>query len=928
MSENERKPKRQRIERQEWEPALPLKILHSAWKAVFAVFKIALGTVSTALLILVICALVFTGIAGTYLTEDIVPYAGMDLDNYDLDQTSFMYYQDSNGNIQELQQIYTTTDREWATYEEIPQDLIHAAISIEDKRFYEHQGVDWITTVKACVNMFFGSSSEFGGSTITQQLVKNLTGDDGVTVQRKVLEIFRAQQFERRYDKDVVMEWYLNTIYMGQGCYGVKTAAAAYFGKELKDLTTAECASLISITNNPSLFDPYSSEFEYDGKLMTGAERNRVRQENTLWVMREEGWITDEQYDTAIAQEMVFKYGIEEEDLTFECEDENCDYSGEKGTYLFIDGTYCCPECGTELTMDSDDVYSWFVETVLDDVAKALAEQNGWEWNDKTRETCMNLIKRGGYHIYTTLDMDVQNQVDEIYTDLNEIPEARSRQQLQSAITVIDNRTGDIVAISGGVGKKVVFDAYNRAEATLQTGSSIKPLTVYAPAFEMGVITPATVIRDLPFNYDDGAFPLNYEREYNYSQAIFDGVVNSVNTTAVHVLDLIGTQYSYNFATEKFRLNDLVQRREYSSGFVASDINYAPLALGALTDGCTVRDMSAAYATFANEGVYREARTFTKVYDSEGNLIIDNTQESEQILSEKTVTYMNYCLDNVANSDAADVDVYGKTGTTSDHKDRWFCGFTGYYTAAVWCGYDTPEEINLVGNYSNPAQRLWYKVMDPIHEGLDDVLLYDYYGLSRVDICLDTGMLKTKACENDIRTDLYNLDRVDYYRVYWDEAPEKYCDKHVLVDYCVTGGGVCTSYCEEFQKLGEKIKIEERGLLKLTQAEIDELVKAKSENLQEEYLTDDYIYLVNKNGTPGNFTGLKDNINKDKNGKSLNMPYKVCQMHTKEALEKLIEAQKPTVDPNAPAVPGTTTPPAAGQGNTPATGNNPAAPVG
>ena len=184
---------------------------------------------------------------------------------------------------------------------------------------------------------------------------------------------------------------------------------------------------------------------------MTGAERNRVRQENTLWVLRAEGWITSEEYDTAIAQEMVFKYGIEEEDLTFECEDENCDYSGEKGTYLFIDGTYCCPECGTELTMDSDDVYSWFVETVLDDVAKALAEQNGWEWNDKTRETCMNLIKRGGYHIYTTLDMDVQNQVDEIYTDLNEIPEARSRQQLQSAIVVVDKRSGDIVAIAGGV---------------------------------------------------------------------------------------------------------------------------------------------------------------------------------------------------------------------------------------------------------------------------------------------------------------------------------------------------------------------------------------------------------------------------------------------------------------------------------------------
>ena len=909
MSDNKRKPRRQRPERQEWEPSLPIKVVHSVWKAVFAVFKIAVGTVSTALLICMICVLVFVGIAGTYLMEDIVPNAGMDLDNYDLDQTSFMYYLDSEGNIKELQQIYTTTDREWATYEEIPEDLIHAAIAIEDKRFYEHQGVDWITTVKACVNMFFGSSSEFGGSTITQQLIKNLTEEDGVTVQRKVLEIFRAQQFEQRYDKEVVMEWYLNTIYMGQGCYGVKTAAATYFGKELEDLTAAECASLISITNNPSIFDPYSEAFEYDGKMMTGAERNRIRQENTLWVMKEEGWLTQAEYDEAIAQEMVFKYGIDAEEVTYDCENDGCGYSGDQGSYLFVDGFYCCPQCGTELTMDSDDVYSWFVETVLNDVAKALADLNGWTWSDNTRETCMNLIKRGGYHIYTTLDMDVQNQVDAIYTDLSEIPDARSRQQLQSAITVIDNRTGDIVAISGGVGKKVVFDAYNRAEATLQTGSSIKPLTVYAPAFELGVISPTTVIRDLPFNYDDGAFPQNYEREYNYSSSVWSGVVNSTNTVAVNVLDLIGTQYSYNFATEKFRLTDLVDEYVFSSGFVASDINYAPLALGALTEGCTVRDMTAAYATFANEGVYREARTFTKVYDSKGNLIIDNTQDSEEILSDKAVTYMNYCLDNVVDSNAGYVDVYGKTGTTSDHKDRWFCGFTGYYTAAVWCGYDTPEEINLVGDYSNPAQRLWFKVMNPLHEGKDDVLLYDYYGLSRIDICLDTGLLKTKACENDIRSKLYNLDRVDYFRAYREDAPTEYCDKHVLVDYCVTGGGVCTGYCELFAELGETVKIEERGLLKLTQAEIDALLKAESDNLQEEYLNDDYIYLINKNGTPGDFTGLKNNINKDASGKSLGVPYKVCRVHTKEAYEKLQASTEPSVDPSAPTVPGETVPP-------------------
>lgn len=914
MSEEQRKPKRQRLERQEWVPALPLRIAHSVWKAAFAAFKIAVGTVSTVLLVCVICAFVFIGIVGNYLQEDIIPNAEMNLDNYDLDQTSFIYYQDTDGSIKELQQIYTTTDREWATYEEIPQDLIHAAVAIEDKRFYEHQGVDWITTSKACVNMFFGGSSEFGGSTITQQLIKNLTQEDGVTVQRKVLEIFRAQQFERRYNKEVVLEWYLNTIYMGQGCYGIKTAAATYFGKELKDLTTAECASLISITNNPSIFDPYSGEFEYDGEMMTGAERNRTRQENTLWVMKEEGWITEAEYDAAMAQEMVFKYGIEEESQEFTCENDECQYTGAKDTFLVVDGSYYCPECGTALSVDSDDVYSWFVEAVLDDVAEALAELKGMEWNDETRETCMNLIKRGGYHIYTTLDMTVQEQVDDIYTDLNKIPEARSKQQLQSAIVVVDNRTGDIVAMSGGVGKKVVFDAYNRATtATLQTGSSIKPISVYAPAFEMGVISPATVVRDLPLNYDDGAFPLNYERNYNYSRAIWQGVVDSVNTIAVNVLDMIGTQYSYNFATEKFGLNDLVDHYEYSDGTVVSDINYAPLALGALTEGATVRDMSAAYATFANNGVYREARTFTKVYDSEGNLVIDNTQDSEQILSEKTVTYMNYCLDNVANTDVGDVDVYGKTGTTSDNKDRWFCGFTGYYTAAVWCGYDTPEEINLVGDYTNPASRLWYKVMEPLHEDKEDVLLYDYYGMSRADICLDSGLLATDACRKDIRTELYNLDRVDYFRAYSEDLPTESCDKHILVDYCVTGGGVCNEYCSQF----DDVKIEKRSLLKLTQEEIDELLKAKPYNLESEYLVDDYIYLVNRNGTPGDFTGLKNNINKDKNGKSLNVPYKVCTVHTKEALDALNASKQPTEGTTAP---GTTTTPGTTTATTPGAG--------
>ena len=283
--ENEKKPRRRnRKPRQEWDPHWLLKLLYTAVSVAFSIVKVAIGAGATVLLIVLICGTVFVGTLGDYLQDDILTEAAdWSLDDYVLEETSFIYYVDSNGDIQQLQQIYTTTDRQWANLDEIPQALIDAAVSIEDKRFYEHQGVDWITTVKACLNMFFGGDEQFGGSTITQQLVKNSTGEKSVTVQRKVMEIFRAQICERDYDKDVIIEQYLNRIYLGKGCYGVKSAAAEYFGKELRSLTPAECASLISITNNPSLFNPYSDNVFMDkGEERDGAGRNRYRQLNVL----------------------------------------------------------------------------------------------------------------------------------------------------------------------------------------------------------------------------------------------------------------------------------------------------------------------------------------------------------------------------------------------------------------------------------------------------------------------------------------------------------------------------------------------------------------------------------------------------------------------------------------------------------------------
>lgn len=873
------------------------KVFYRIWMTVFTVLKIALGAAATVVLICFVCGFVFAGILGNYLETDILPNAAVVLDDYAMDAPSYVYFVNGNGQIELQQELYASTDWKKANYEEIPEALIHAAVAIEDKRFYEHQGVDWVTTIKAFANMFFGSET-VGGSSITQQLIKNKTGKDSVTVQRKVQEFFSATLVEKNNDKKVIIEEYLNSIYMGQGCRGVKSAAAAYFGKELQMLSIAECASLISITNNPSLFDPYSADvFTYEGEERNGMQRNRYRQKLVLGEMLAQGYITQEEYDEAIAQELVLKSGIAEEDIWTSCADPACSYEGVRKDFQ-AEGGLKCPKCGTAPEIEGDssqDVYSYFVDAVLKDVARDMAQQDGiTEWNQGIWEDYLDKINRGGLHIYTTMDPDVQAQVDKIYQNLDEIPKTRSAQQLQSAIVVIDNTTGDIVAMAGGVGTDKVHFGFNRAtQAELQSGSSIKPLTIYAPGFEQGTISPATVIKDLPMNYDDGAWPRNDDREYAYSRTIFRGVVRSVNAVAANTLQKIGTNYGYEFAKDSFGLSTLVDQ----------DLQFSSLALGAQHYGVTVRDMTCAFATFANNGVFREGRTYTKVYDSKGNIVLDNPQENKEILSEKAVNYMNYCLTSAveggtgSGADFYDVDVAGKTGSTSSFRDRWFCGFTGYYTAAVWCGYDTPETINTTGGSYNPAARLWKKVMEPIHDGLQNIRLYDSSKMTSVSICLDSGKIATDACNSDIRGG-----RVETVRVYPEDIPSGYCTKHVTLEYCTTGGGVANEYCKHFAGVDTSVSVAQKGLLKLTQSEINEIWNARNYGLHAEYLQDNYVYLVDGNGKDAAFNGFNKNINTN-----VTAPYKVCTTHTQAAWDAY-QAQQSTTPPTGTEGTGSTTP--------------------
>ena len=889
------KKQNRKIVPQNWIPPAALDVAYKIWRVLFAVFKVAVGAAATVVLIVAIAGFVFAGMLGDFLQEEITPNAALDLDDLSVDLNSTIYYVDEEGQIQVQQQIDAQLDRQWVYYDDIPEAMINAAIAVEDHRFYKHQGVDWITTLQACARMFFGDSS-VGGSSITQQLVKNTFGDTSITVQRKLLEIFQATQMEKQYDKQTILEYYLNIIYLGQNCNGIKTAAATYYGKELEKLTPAECASIIAITNSPTYYDPYQNK-----------ENNEERTDKILWDMYEQGYLTEQEYNTEKNRDLVLKFGIDFEDKLVQCENESCRYKDTVSTLnTGSDGAYYCPQCGNTVSVEQDStgMYSYHTEAVIKDVAKALAAQDGVEWTYATQEIYMRRIQNGGYHIYSTLNWEVQQQVEEIYCNLENIPGVRGAQQLQSAIVVIDNRTGDIVGIAGGTGEKTEYFGRDRAQSELQSGSSIKPISVYGPAFENGTITPATVVKDLPLNYNDGNWPRNDNWTYNYSRTIYSAVTWSVNAVCAWTLDSIGLDYSYEFAKEKFGISTLVDKYVDSDGEIHTDKNYGPLAMGSQYWGVTVRDMASAFATYANNGVYRSGRTYTKVFDSKGNLVLDNVQKSEQIVSQKTVDYMNYCLINAVNSGTGTeakvkgITTAGKTGTTTGNKARWFCGFTGYYTAAVWCGFDQPEGISPT-RVNNPSAVLFKKVMDPLHKDKEDKALYNSYLMKGVTVCLDSGKIATSACGEDVR----EISRTDNARVYSEDYPSEYCDKHVMMEIC-SHGGVANEYCKLFaerenQTEEDMVTIEKKSLVKITQTEIDEIYKAGNYGLADYMLGNEWVYLVNWDGSDGVFRGIDGTLEQ-----GTDAPYLICTEHTKEAWEAYLESQIPEPPVEEPTEPG------------------------
>ena len=661
--------------------------------------------------------------AAVYINRVIVPLADLSLDDFVYGENSVMYYEDqATGQYVEMTTLLSTTKSEWVDLEDMPQDLIDAAVAIEDRHFWTHSGVDWGRTARAVLSMFTGGDIQ-GGSTITQQMLKNLTDYNEVTVKRKITEIVRALRFTQNNSKDDTIEMYLNIIPLGSGCEGVGAASYEYFGKPVSELTLAECASLIAITNNPSRYGPYSISkvATSTGEIWDARQWNKWRQEIILDQMLDQGYITQEEHDEAVAQELVF-VGVG---------------GGEDGQ------------------SDQEDIYTWYEETVIADVTQALKEELGWS------DTAIDLaFQQGGLRIYTCYDPDVQAAVDAVYTNRDNLNyTSRDGQLMQSAITVIDNATGDVVAIAGQFGEKEGNLLSNYANSSKrQPGSSIKPLSVYAPALEMGKISPITVLDDYPYQSNGGS-PWPYNAGTTRYRGLTDipyALKVSLNTIAVRIVaDLVTPEESFRFMEERFHF-DLEDGREVN-GEIKSDVGVAPLAMGGLTDGVTTRDMAEGYATFPNDGTYTFSRTFTRVtrlVDGEEVLLLDNPVQQEQAIKPQTAYYMNELLQGVFQSGGtayghglSGMHAAGKTGTTNDVYDLWFVGYTPYYTAAVWMGY--PQNATMPNTTTHVG--LWNMVMSQVHEGLADQDFPDPGGRRTVQYCLDSGLPASEYCAMDPR---------------------------------------------------------------------------------------------------------------------------------------------------------------------------------
>ncbi len=684
---------------------LPKLLTKGGGKTLRAIGKCAL----TVGLIGMISALIIGSVLVVYVVATFDPTGRLpELGKFSMDNRSVIYVKNSDGEYVEYQNLLGG-NTVWVDLEQIPVHLQNAVISIEDERFREHEGVDWNRTISAMVNLvanrvFHLGANEYGGSSITQQLIKVTTQNKDHSIERKINEIMLALELEKtEYTKDQVLEGYLNNMPLTSDLVGVGIGSRYYFGKEVSELTLAECAVMASITNNPSIYDPYLHP-----------ENVRQRQKIVLAKMFELGHITEDEYIQALNQELVFKSSAAHQSIQ-----------------------------------------DYYVDQVVEDVIADLMEEYGYSYN-----YAENMVFYGGLNIYSAEDPMLQKAVEAIYEDEKNYPALRQndKEHPQTAFFAVDY-TGRVIATVGGRGVKDANRVLNRSTQSVRSpGSSIKPITAYGPAVALDLVHYSSPVRDAPILLSNGTkWPHNYEMKTTPDNGdVLLGVAlqKSLNTVSARLVQTLTPKRSYEYATNIFQLTTLVQNKAIN-GSIHTDMDLAPLALGAFTEGVTARDMATAYGVFGSGGYHNKPYTYYSVTTGERGeetTLLEGGQSSVQVLDEASAYVMVKLMQRVTTyGTAADIGrswpgwtVFGKTGTSESNRDVYFTGGTAYYAAASWFGYDNNQVM--IRTQTGYAKSLWNKAMKVLHQNLPIKDFVMPEAVEQWQYCTDTGHLATEAC--------------------------------------------------------------------------------------------------------------------------------------------------------------------------------------
>ena len=651
---------------------------------------------------------------------------------------------DANGEV--IANLSGDEKRKIVTLGEMADYLPKAYVAIEDERFYSHHGVDWKRTAGAIFNTVFKGSSSYGGSTITQQLVKNITKDDESSglagIYRKIREWAKAYQVERMIAKGQILELYLNILYVGGegNLHGVELGAEYYFNKSAKDLSLAECAFMAGINSSPSAYNPFDESTDNTEKI-----KNKTK--TVLNKMKELGYInSDQEYNDAIAQV-------------------DAGLSFSKG----------------DASPSSN--YSYHTDAVLEQVINQVMEERG-----VTRPIAENYVYSSGLTIYSTVDKDIQARVEEEYQKEKYIKSGRDKDKdgnlindhTQSGMAIIDYKTGQVVAVAGGLGEKEA-SGWNRAtQMKKQTGSSIKMIADIVPGLEEGIITPSTRYIDEKTDFGSNYIPKNEDRYDNKDMDVREVIRRSKNIPSVKIMKELTPKKSIGYL-QKMGLESIDEKED----------QVLALGIGGMTHGASPLEMAAAYGTIANDGVYKTPTFYTKVVDSDGNTVLTPNQEETRVFSEQTAYLAKQIgLEPTKSGGTASycaisgMDVVAKTGTTDNSNDRWLCGFTPYYAAATWFGYDNNEEVR--GFSQNPAGQIWDAIMTDVHKDLEGATFEKPNGIVEETVCRTTGCLATTGC-SDTYTEIFASNHL----------PEK-CQGHGSQSICSESNKVATEYCSEY----------------------------------------------------------------------------------------------------------------------------------